>query len=872
MAKNTDHVSHIKSKNKVNGKPQLPPSNKLVEGEIAVNYAENVETLSIKNESGTVVTFSSDNYYTAQKLGSGFTGENSATTVTDVIIANEETVAASLIDLNDRKADLSALTQHISDNDIHLTTTEKENLDSLATNIGAISGITSNKVAKWDTAADVDFSKYYTTAQTSSSTEINTALASKADSSDIPSVENYFDGAVYDSNSKRINFKHGETVKAYIDATDFIKDGMVEDVKIENGNLVISFNTDSGKQDISIPLTSIFNPSNYYDKTATDTLLDNKLDASAYTPTDLTNYYQKTETSGKTEISTALSGKSDTGHTHDDRYYTETELTATTNYKTVRKAYSADTANTVALSGVTNADDLKAIEALTGTSGLLKKTAANTWTLDTTSYSSATQVNTALGNKSDTSHTHAISDVTNLQTTLNGKASSAITVTGASGLTGGGAISGNVTIGHATAFTTTGQTSPNANQNATFGGTVNVPVVKYDKYGHITATATTTITMPSSASSWTNNYYISGATVTTSATKVDVALSGNNAAAKASFTIPSATTTTAGVVKLASTTGTSTANTVMTQSAVTSVIGEMEQTLAAGLSDVNERMAEKSALNSLASTVNDIRTTGISSRRLARKDFTSYGLTWFINTLKKAVADQDLEKYGMKVGDYFTVNHGGKTYNYVIAGLNTMRGSVSSYRVTQSHVGLIVDTNDTHAWNTSGNTYQSTNTYSTEGTWTTGTAGQGYANCDLHYYLTTTVLSNVESDLGSANLLSHYKLYGNSINTTGYNRYGINGGCTNSWGWYANQKICALSEIQVYGSIVWSSSGYDTGEACRQLDVFRVYNMNEIFEGRYPWLRDVASASYACLVDHIGHATAPTADYGNFVAALILFA
>lgn len=46
----------------------------------------------------------------------------------------------------------------------------------------------------------------------------------------------------------------------------------------------------------------------------------------------------------------------------------------------------AESADSVPLSGVTDAADLKAIEALTGTSGLLKKTAANTWTLDTSSY------------------------------------------------------------------------------------------------------------------------------------------------------------------------------------------------------------------------------------------------------------------------------------------------------------------------------------------------------------------------------------------------------------------------------------------------------------------------------------------------------
>ena len=85
MTKNTEHVIHIHSKQVIDNKPKLPTQDKLAEGEIAVNYGENVETLSIKNESGTVVTFSSDNYYTEQKLGSAFTGSNSATTVTDIL-------------------------------------------------------------------------------------------------------------------------------------------------------------------------------------------------------------------------------------------------------------------------------------------------------------------------------------------------------------------------------------------------------------------------------------------------------------------------------------------------------------------------------------------------------------------------------------------------------------------------------------------------------------------------------------------------------------------------------------------------------------------------------------------------------------------
>ena len=85
MGKNTNFVSHKKSNLKENGGPKLPLAADLVEGEIAINFGKDVETLSIKNESGDVVTFSSDNYYTEQKLGSAFTGSNSATTVTDVL-------------------------------------------------------------------------------------------------------------------------------------------------------------------------------------------------------------------------------------------------------------------------------------------------------------------------------------------------------------------------------------------------------------------------------------------------------------------------------------------------------------------------------------------------------------------------------------------------------------------------------------------------------------------------------------------------------------------------------------------------------------------------------------------------------------------
>ena len=93
-----------------------------------------------------------------------------------------------------------------------------------------------------------------------------------------PDLTHFFDDAVYDSSTKKINFKHGNDIVAFIDATDFIKDGMVESVVIEDGYVVITFNTDAGKEDIRIDITDIFNPNNYYDKDAIDLLLQGKQD------------------------------------------------------------------------------------------------------------------------------------------------------------------------------------------------------------------------------------------------------------------------------------------------------------------------------------------------------------------------------------------------------------------------------------------------------------------------------------------------------------------------------------------------------------------------------------------------------------------
>ena len=239
---------------------------------------------------------------------------------------------------------------------------------------------------------------------------------------------------------------------------------------------------------------------------------------------------------------------------------------------------------------------------------------------------------------------------------------------------------------------------------------------------------------------------------------------------------------------------------------------------------------------------NHVLTAGSLYRRRTRKAFT-------LSDLSAAVADGDYAARDIDVGDFYVGESG---YTYIFAGDNPLKGTYS-YTITANHAGLIADTHTTSKWN---------DTATTEG---------GYISSKLHEYLVNTVLPKVKTDLGETHLIAHWKLYSNSINATGYNRYGTATGCSNNWAWSTDQYISALTEMQVYGGTVWSSSGYDIGEADQRLEVFRRFKHTEIFENEYPWLRDVASATDACYAGSSGISFNNGASIANYVAGLIAF-
>ena len=167
-------------------------------------------------------------------------------------------------------------------------------------------------------------------------TEIHVTLANKEAWNaklDAADIEGLFGYSEYDSETHRINFKNTSTgsVLSYIDASPFIVDGMVQNVEIKDVTiegesvkcLVISFNTDAGKQDINIPISQVFDASNYYTKAQTesyvqgytydkDTIDQKVAEGGKFDPTQ---YYNKTATDA------LLANKADTATT-----YTKTEV------------------------------------------------------------------------------------------------------------------------------------------------------------------------------------------------------------------------------------------------------------------------------------------------------------------------------------------------------------------------------------------------------------------------------------------------------------------------------------------------------------------------------------------------------------------
>lgn len=248
---------------------------------------------------------------------------------------------------------------------------------------------------------------------------------------------------------------------------------------------------------------------------------------------------------------------------------------------------------------------------------------------------------------------------------------------------------------------------------------------------------------------------------------------------------------------------------------------------------------------------------------------------WDNGTISTAIANQSFEN--IQLGNYIT-----KTLSLPILNghIDAKNGTSTDYRCQIK----FVDANAFYGYNNNAVTatphmaalifglpddYMNP-TNSTTTAADTGTGYTGYAGSYMHVKYLPAVVKALNNALGNGHLVAHNMLMGTAVGSSLVNRFGSAGGATSSWEWQMNQYITLMTEAQIYGGTIWSSSGYDTGQANTKLAAFNLVRWNKFCGNKYMWLRDVASGSGFCYASNYGLASYSGAADSNCVVPLIL--
>lgn len=261
--------------------------------------------------------------------------------------------------------------------------------------------------------------------------------------------------------------------------------------------------------------------------------------------------------------------------------------------------------------------------------------------------------------------------------------------------------------------------------------------------------------------------------------------------------------------------------------------------------------------------------------RLMPKDITAYitdGTLW--NRLDGTNGYALFED--IYVGDYFEMSRAISAYEktgtyqttgskfVTIAGIDTMWGNGDDDVISKHHLVMVP-----------GQGFGGTQHFGRARMNATNTTEGGYKASEMNMETlgavassgstaaTASINQQLYAEFG-AHLQTTKELISNTLNASGINRYGGGSdlGCSSSWEWISVQAVL-MSEIEVYGATVWSSSGYDTGTANRQLPLFAFSRQAQNNRTAYYWLKDVASAAYFCFAHNGGSSSSNFASYAD---------
>ena len=186
-------IIHKKSKNLVNGVAKLPTAEQLQYGELAINYYDGQETITIKNSENEIVTFKTEEYNEQQReiLRKADSDTNARIDeVYTVIEDNEEIVAESLNELNARVTELEG------------------------------AGVTVDSTLSADSANAIS-----NAAVTAKFNEVNTEIAKKANADDLAGKQDKID----DLAAIREGAGKGATAIQESDLADYVKTETLSD-------------------------------------------------------------------------------------------------------------------------------------------------------------------------------------------------------------------------------------------------------------------------------------------------------------------------------------------------------------------------------------------------------------------------------------------------------------------------------------------------------------------------------------------------------------------------------------------------------------------------------------------------------------------
>ena len=207
--------------------------------------------------------------------------------------------------------------------------------------------------------------------------------------------------------------------------------------------------------------------------------------------------------------------------------------------------------------------------------------------------------------------------------------------------------------------------------------------------------------------------------------------------------------------------------------------------------------------------------------------------------LKACVTNGDYSL--LDIGDYVPITVGSNTYNYRIAAFDYDKGTGAT-EVTTGSLFMVPDKvfPDTVQWNTSNNNNGNS------------TSAHPYIVSNLHNYEINTLLPTFPSEVRAVMKERVARLE---------KRYTSGSTLTESNGddWVNMGRLWSLSEIEVYGMIVWGSK--NAALADTQLPLFRTLR-NRVLKTpdgtRSPWWLRCANSGYstgACYVHTTGGAT-----------------